>query len=145
MCYHCATNPSIAAMSLLLSHHGVTFTSVVVSSLPSWCCLCRRIVAVPLLSYHHGFVVAIMVSPSCRSWFHHCRRGVTFTFVMVLLLPLRCCLHVGHGFIIAIAVLPSCWSRFRHCHHGVAFVVASLWCHHCSCVVISKNQHFLFH
>src|SRR6266850_6656108 len=139
MCYHCATNPSIhhhchhiAAVSLPLSHHGVTFTSVMVSSLPSWCRLRRRIVTVLLLPLCHCSAFTVTLSWFCRphrsvafvvtlSWFHHCHRGVAFAFVMVLLLPLRCCLRVGHSFVVAIAVLPSRQSRFCHCHHGVAF------------------------
>src|SRR6266850_1921381 len=154
MCYHCATNPSIhhhhhhvAAVSSLLSHHGVAFTSVVVSSLPSWCHLCCRIVAmlsspscrchafaVTLLQFHcpcHSvaFIVAL-------SRFRCCCCGVAFAFVMVSLLPSWCCLRIGRGFVVAIAVLPSHWSQFCRCHRSVAFVVASSRCHRHSHIVV---------
>src|SRR6266850_2186478 len=158
MCYRCATNPSIhhhcghvTAMLSPLSHHGVTFMLVIVSSLPLRCHLCCRIVAVlslPLcccgafavaLSQFHRphrsvtFVVAIVVSPSCLSRFHRCHCGVTFASVAVSSLPLQCCLHVGCGFIVAIVVSPSCWSWFRRCHCGVTFtsiavLLLPLWC-----------------
>src|SRR6266850_4904200 len=122
MCYHCATNPSIhhhhchvAAVSLLLSHHGVafavtlsqfcrcrhgvTFTSVAVLLLPSQCCLhCRIIVVLPSLSCHHSAFA-------------------------VTLSQFRCCCH---GFVIAITVSLSP-SRFCCCCHGVAFIVALSW------------------
>src|SRR6267142_1528577 len=94
MCYRCATNPSIhhhrrhiAAMSSPLSHHGVAFTLVVVSSSPSQCHLCRRIVAVSsspswcCLRVCHGFVIAVTVLPSHRSWFCHCRHQKKSTFL----------------------------------------------------------------
>src|SRR6267142_2583101 len=108
MCYSCATNPSthhhcrcIVAMSLLLSHHGVafivalsqfchhcrgvTFVSVMVSLLPSWCHLCIG----------HGFLIAVAVSPSHWSQFHRCHHGVAFivasirkkNFILFLLIP----------------------------------------------------------
>src|SRR6266850_926104 len=131
MCYHCATNPSIhhhchhiAAVSLPLSHHGVTFTSVMVSSLPSWCRLRRRIVTVLLLPLCHCSAFAVTLSWFCcpcrsvafvvtLSWFHHCHRGVAFAFVM------------------AIAVSPS---LSHHC--GVIVAVASLWCLCCHIVTV---------
>src|SRR6266850_5340199 len=80
MCYHCATNPSIhhhcrcvAAVSLLLSHHGVTFTVTLSRFCHCHCdvafiiallrCHCRScVVAVPSLSHCHGFVVAVIVT-----------------------------------------------------------------------------------
>src|SRR6267142_2966410 len=128
MCYHCATNPSIhhhhrhvAAMLSPLSHHGVAFTLVAVSSLPSQCRL-----------HHH--IVAVLSSPSCRcsafavtlSWFHHPHRsvafvvalsqfhchhhGVAFVFVTVSSLLSQCHLCVGRGFVVAVVVSPSHWS-----------------------------------
>jgi len=120
MCYRCATNPSIhhhcrhiAAMSSPLSHHGVAFTLVVVSSLPSWCRLCRRIVAVLSLPSCHCGAFAVALLWFCRprhsvtfvvalSQFRHHRRGVAFAFVMVSSLLLQCCLHIGRGFVIAV-------------------------------------------
>ena len=152
MCYHCATNPSIhhhcrcvAAISSLLSHHGVTFTvtsswfrrchcDVTFIVALSWCRCCSRIVAVSLLQSHCCGAFAVALSWFCHrchgvtfiialSRFCCCRRGVTFASVMVSLLLLWCHLHVGHGFIITIMVSPSHWSWF-HCHyHGVAFIV----------------------
>src|SRR6266850_1064428 len=108
MCYRFATNPSIhhhrhhiAAVSSPLSHYGVAFTSVAVSSLPSQCRLRHRIVtvllslschcgafAVALLWFHRphrsvAFVVALL-------WFRRRHHGVTFMFVAVLSLPSRC-------------------------------------------------------
>src|SRR5882672_4545106 len=111
MCYHCATNPSIlhccchvAAVSSLLSHHGVTF---IVALLRCRCCSC--VVVVPSLSHCHGFVIAVMVSPSsshCCGFVvaivvspshlsQFCRRccGVAFVSVMVSSSLSWCCLH----------------------------------------------------
>src|SRR6267142_1770706 len=138
MCYRCATNPSIqhhcghvTAMLSPLSHHGVTFMLVIVSSLPLRCHLCCRIVAVlslPLcccgafavaLSQFHRphrsvtFVVAIVVSPSCLSRFHRCHCGVTFASVVVSSLQSRRC----GAFTVTL-------SWFRHCHCSVAFIIA---------------------
>src|SRR6266850_775540 len=146
MCYHCATNPSIMAMSSLLSHHSVTFT-VALSR-------CR-------LHVSHGFVVAIMVLPSHQSWFcvHH--RGVAFMLVVVSLLPLwcrlchrivvvsssqlRCCgafavaslwFHRHHCSVAFIIALSQCSLPFHHCRHGVAFIIASSRCRHRGFVVV---------
>src|SRR6266850_3045007 len=157
MCYRFATNPSIhhhrhhiAAVSSPLSHYGVAFTSVAVSSLPSQCRLRHRIVtvllslschcgafAVALLWFHRphrsvAFVVALL-------WFRRRHHGVTFMFVTVLSLLSRCRLHVGRGFVFAIMVSPSRWSQFCHCHRGVAFVVASSRCHRHSCIHQQKS------
>src|SRR6266850_1970512 len=108
MCYRCATNPSIhhhcrhvAAMSLPLSHHGVAFMSVMVSSLPSWCHLRHRIVmvllspscccgafAVALLWFrrrHCSVAFIVTLSPFCHR--HH---GVAFTSLTVSSLPSQC-------------------------------------------------------
>src|SRR6266850_2204789 len=139
MCYHCATNPSIhhhchhiAAVSLPLSHRsvafiitllwfhcchcGVTFVFVMVSLLPSQCCL------------HVGrhFIVAIAVSPSCQSQFRCCHRSVTFVVALsqchhrscIIVVPL---LSHHRSFIVAVAVLPSS----SHCCHFVIAVVVS--------------------
>src|SRR6267142_2301679 len=158
MCYCCATNPSIhhccchiTAMSSPLSHHGVTFMLVTVSSLPLRCHLCCHIVAVlssPLcccgafavaLSQFHRphcsvtFVVAVVVSPLCLSWFHCCRCGVAFASVVVSSLPLRCRLHIGCSFIVAIMVSPLSLH-----HRSVIIAVTSLWCLHCHIVVVSS-------
>src|SRR6266850_2143117 len=129
MCYHCATNPSIhhhcrcvAAISSLLSHHGVTFT---VTS--SWFRRCHCDVT---------FIVAL-------SWCHCCCRGVTFMLVMVSSSPSRCCLcrHIVmvlslswcclHHRIVAVS---SSWFYCRHC--SVAFIVALSRCCRCSHVVV---------
>src|SRR6267142_2219671 len=169
MCYHCATNPSIhhhchhvAAVSLLLSHHGVTFTvtslrfrrchcdvTFIVALLR--CHYCSHVIAVPSLSHCCGFVVAVMVSPlslHCRgfvvtvvvspshlSWF--CRRccGVAFVSVVVSSSPLRCCLC---RLIVAVLLSPL-WCRLRICHGFVVAVVVSpscrLWFHRRRCGV----------
>src|SRR6266850_1441390 len=128
MCYHCATNPSIhhrcrriAAVSSLLSHHGVTFTVTSLWFHRCHCdvafivallrCRCRsRVVAVPLLSHCRSFVVAVAVLPSSS----HC-----------------------HGFVI-IAVLPSS----SHCCGVVVMVSSSpLWCRlRCRIVVVLSSQ-----
>src|SRR6266850_175031 len=160
MCYRCATNPSIhhhhrhiVAMSSPLSHHGVAFTLVTVSSLPSWCRLRCCIIAVSLSQlcrcgafavassrFRHrccgvAFVVALLP-------FHHRHRGVAFMSVVVSSLPLRC--HLRHR-ILAVLLLQLCCcgafavasSWFRHCRHGVAFIVASSRFHHrCSVAFI---------
>src|SRR6266850_8189464 len=112
MCYRCATNPSIhhhchhvAAVSSPLSHHGVafavasswfhhcrhgvTFVSVVVSSLPSRCRLHCRIVVVSLSQSRHysAFTVVLLLFCCCRRSvafvvallrFHRCHHGVAF-------------------------------------------------------------------
>ena len=122
MCHHCATNPSIhhhsyciTAVSLPLSHYGVTFTvtlswlcycrhgvafaSVMVLSLPSQCHLRCCIVVVSLLQSHHCSAFAVALSWFCRRrhgvtllQFCHRHRGVAFMSVTVSLLPLQCCL-----------------------------------------------------
>src|SRR6267142_2327696 len=138
MCYHCATNPSIhhhyrhvAAVSLPLSHHGVAFMSVVVSSLPSWCRLCHCIVTVLLLPLCHCSAFTVTLSWFCRphrsvafvvtlSWFHHCHRGVAFAFVAVSSLPLQCRLHCC---IVAVSSL-----QLHHC--GAFAVTSSLFRRH---------------
>src|SRR6266850_1495443 len=129
MCYCCATNPSIhhhhrhvMAVSSPLSHHGVTFTSVAVSSLSSRCRLHHHIVTVSSSQLRHcgAFAVALL-------WFRHRHCGVAFIVAL-----LRCCCH---SFIIAIVVLPSRQSQFRHCHRGVAFIIASLQCRRHSRIV----------
>src|SRR6267142_6281701 len=175
MCYRCATNPSIhhhhhcvAAMSSPLSHHGVafavtssrfhhrhhgvTFVSVVVSLLPSRCCLRPHIVVVLSSQSHRCGAFAVASSPFCHrcrgvafvialSRFHHRHRGVAFTSVTVSSSPSRCCLHVGHGFVVTIAVLPLLsLSQCFHCGffvsvvsllpHGVNIAGMSL---HCQC------------
>src|SRR6267142_1053232 len=152
MCYRCATNPSIhhhrrhvAAVSSSLSHHGVAFMSVTVLSLPSWCRLRRCIVTVLLSPLCHCGAFPVALSRFHRPrhsvtfvvallWFRCRHHGVTFAFVMVSLLPLRCCLHVGHSFVFAIAVLPSSSHR-----HGVIVTVTSLWCLRCHIVVVSLS------
>ena len=131
MCYHCATNPSIhhhchhvAAVSLLLSHHGVTFTVTSLRFRRCHCdvafiiallqCHCRsRVIAVPSLSHYRGFVVAVMVSLSSS----------------------HCC-----GFVVAIMVSPSHLSWFRRRCCGVAFVSVAVssspsWCCLCRRIV----------
>src|SRR6266850_2283069 len=112
MCYHCATNPSIlhccchvAAVSSLLSHHGVTFTvtlsqfrhchcdvAFIVALLRCRCCSC--VVVVPSLSHCCGVVITVSSSPL---WCHLCRH------------------------IVAVSS-----SQSRRCG---AFAVASLWFH----------------
>src|SRR6267142_2191663 len=154
MCYRCATNPSIhhhhrhiAAVSLPLSHHGVAFTLVAVSSLPSRCHLCCRIVVVlSLPSCRCGaFAVALLWFCCPRRsvafivallQFRHCCHGVAFVFVTVSLLPSRCRLHIGCSFVVAVAVSPSCRSQFYRCHRSVTFIITSSRCYHYSCVVV---------
>src|SRR6266850_686401 len=117
-------------------HCGVAFTSVTVSSLPSWYCLHHRIImvsssqlcccgafTVTLLWFccqHHGVTFIVTLSPFC-----HRHRGVTFTSVTVSSSPSWCRLHVGRSFVIAIVVSPSCQLRFHHCQ----------WCRLCHCIV----------
>src|SRR6266850_5434683 len=99
MCYCCATNPSIhhhchcvAAVLLLLSHHGGVFVIMVLPLLLHHCSFIVAI-AVSSSSLHHcGFVIAVTVSPLCQLWFCHCHCGVTFASVVVLSLPSQCCL-----------------------------------------------------
>src|SRR6267142_1947507 len=94
--------------------HSVTFMSVVVSLLPSWCHLRRRIVMVSSSQSHRcgAFAVAL-------SWFRHHCHGVAF---IVALSQFCCCCGVAfivalsrchcHGFVVAIAVSPSHQSQF---------------------------------
>src|SRR6266850_2260669 len=142
MCYRCATNPSIhhrcchvAAVSLLLSHHGVAFTvtlswfchchcdvAFVVTS--SWCHHCSHVVVVPLLSHRHRFIITVVVSPLSS----HCR-----------------------GFVVAVVVSPSRLSQFHRCHHGVAFVSVVVssslsQCHlRCRIVMVSSSSWCCLH
>src|SRR6266850_2314993 len=125
MCYCCATNPSIhhhhrhvMAVSSPLSHHGVTFTSVAVSSLSSRCRLHHHIVTVSSSQLRHcgAFAVALL-------WFCHCHHGVTF-IITILRCRHRSCIVVvpllshRHGFVITVTVLPSSLHR-----HGFVVIV----------------------
>src|SRR6267142_996579 len=117
-------------------HHCI----IVVSSLPSWCCL----------HIGHGFVIAIVVLPSSS---HHCGVVVAVALlwcphcciITVSLLPSWCCIvavslswfcrhchgfcHHYHSFVITITVSSSLSQFYCHCH-GVAFAVTSSQFHH---------------
>src|SRR6267142_324784 len=143
---------------------GVAFMSVMVSLLPSRCCLRRCIVMVSLSSRCclHCRIVAVSSSQFRRrhygvafvvslSWCHHCSRVVA-----VPLLSHRC------GFIVAVAMSPSSsHCRGVHCHfiiavmvlpsslhrHGVviAVLLSLLRCRFCCCIVVTSRCHCCSH
>src|SRR6266850_5632958 len=143
---------------------GVTFVSVTVSSLPSWCCLRRCIVTV-LSSSQCCLHCRIVVVLSSRFHRRHC--GVAFIIalswcccrsrvVAVPLLSHRC------SFIVAVAVSPSSsHCRSVRCHfiitvmvsplslhrHGVivAVLLSLLRCRFHCCIVVTSRCHRCSH